>query len=98
MGIESLLPMGISLLGALGKGAAGGGGGGQQQPAAAAPQLPPLPPSPRLPMPMNAGMLDQMQGGNSPSMLDMTGPMGGGGMGIHPNDLLSLLSGGFNGR
>lgn len=104
MGMESLLPMGISLLTSAAK-SGGGGGGGQPQPAAP-PQLPPLPPTQRMPMP---GSLTGMEGqGGQPSILDILGPMGvgigggalggamGGGM---PNDLLSLFGGGgLNGR
>lgn len=98
MGMESLLPMGISLLGALGKGA--GGGGGQQQPAAAPPPIPPLPPTQRMPMPgslTGGSAMDNLGGGMSPSIFDMLGPMGGG-QRRPQDDLLSLLSGGLNGR
>lgn len=96
MGIESLLPMGLSVLGSLAKSGAGGGGQ-QQQPPAAPPPIPPLPPTQRMPMP---GSLT----GGSPSILDMLGQMGGGMDGgsavggMRPDDLISLLSGGMNGR
>lgn len=95
MGIESLLPMGISLIASAAKAGAGGGGGNQ----------PPPPPAPSFPTQQpfmtNHPLTSPNSGMQSPSMLDPFGqtqgtpslsPMGNS---FDQRSLLDLLRGGM---